>query len=197
MIELDPADWQGLRRLAVVHLYLGDAANYRRICHELITQFGNTNTPDIADSVATTCLLTTQDEDDLRLCERLENAVIAAHPTNDYEWFRGINALSDYRRGRFAASVKNAQQSQSDTKPALQAEALVIEAMAQQRLGNNEVAKKLLKDVVDLQQNVRVKDPKLWKTWVYWLGVDILRREAEEFINGNPTTTPQPNVEKK
>ena len=51
--------------------------------------------------------------------------------------------------------------------------------MAQQRLGNIDDCKKLLNDVVDLQQNARAKDPTLGQSWVVWLEVDILRHEAE------------------
>ena len=83
VIEADPADWRGLCQLAVVQLYLGDLANYRRSRQDLIKRFGDTITPEIANGVAMTCLLTTQDQDDLRLSEHVENATVETESTND------------------------------------------------------------------------------------------------------------------
>jgi tetratricopeptide (TPR) repeat protein len=102
--QLDPKDHWRPYQAAALHLHTGDRAGYRRICRNMLEQFGNTENLWLAEHVAMTCLLVPDAVAErgrvLKLADRLVTK------TTNERWFLLCKALAEYRAGRHAQAVQ-------------------------------------------------------------------------------------------
>ena len=107
-LELNPpqhTQWFGYAELC---LFLGDEAEYRRACRDLLRRFGDTSDPYIAEPIARAVLLAPPSEEELRAALALADRAVAAEPTKVgwvYSYFLFAKGLAEYRRGNFEDAV--------------------------------------------------------------------------------------------
>jgi tetratricopeptide (TPR) repeat protein len=182
VIDLDPSDpWAGYY-IPAVYLQLGDREGYRRACRAMLTRFGGTKDPSLAERTAKTCLLAPDASGALkRATELAEQAVTGTEHDGNYSWFLMARGLADYRNGRFAGAlawIDKCLAANAGSRPApLDASAWLIAAMAQHRLGRHERAAEALDKAGKLWH--QQADGDLGLDWDDWLRFQLLRREAE------------------
>jgi tetratricopeptide (TPR) repeat protein len=111
---LDPDNHFHWYQNAALCLQTGKVDEYRRVCREMLTRFGDTGNPEIAERTAKTCSLAPQalllahglesmpQQDVLKLADR---AVTGTEKHGDYRWFVLAKGLTEYRAGNDAAAV--------------------------------------------------------------------------------------------
>ncbi|WP_165223484.1 protein kinase domain-containing protein [Aquisphaera insulae] len=162
-------------------LFLGHEGDYREERNALLERFGRVDEPQAAERIGRACLLLPLPPAEAERAVALIERALAGRPSPPPVWTRPYfllaRALGEYRRGRFSEAV-----------PLLDGEAatvlgpcpLLIKAMAQKRLGQDDAALR------SLTAAVRGHDWDLARAdnreaWIY----HILRREAEATIRGH------------
>jgi serine/threonine-protein kinase len=179
-LERDPpqhTQWFGYAELC---LFLGDEAEYRRACRDLLDRFADTTDPYIAEPVARAVLLAPPSEENLRAAVAIADRAVAAEPTKVgwvYSYFLFAKGLAEYRVGNFDEALSIMTGSAAKVLgpcPGL------VAAMARHRLGDEEQARSALAAEISAvnwsMARVRGHDQWLWH---------ILRREAEALIFPN------------
>jgi serine/threonine-protein kinase len=177
ILELNPpqhTQWFGYAELC---LFLGDEAEYRKACRDLLERFADTDDPYIAEPVARAVLLSPPSDEDLQAALALADRAVAAEPTKMgwvYNYFLFAKGLAEYRRGNFeeALSIMTGQAAKVlGPCPGL------VAAMARYRLGDEEQSRTALAAEISAFQwsmaRVHGHDQWLWH---------VLRREAEALI---------------
>jgi hypothetical protein len=94
-------------------------------------------------------------------------------------YFKACKALSEYREGGFAQAVEWAEQVRTNSEAPASAEACAVLAMAQWRLGLNDVAKDTLTQGNRLPPEMpSTQTPDSGDKWLDWLIARILLDEA-------------------
>jgi WD40 repeat protein/serine/threonine protein kinase/tetratricopeptide (TPR) repeat protein len=191
VIELDPSDHVAWHHQAVLLLELGDAKRYRQACREMLARFGRTRDPNVAERTAKTCLLVPHALTDLRpALELADLAVTGTQKHADYRWFLLVKGMAEYRSGRFADAIVRLRKTVAEGGDALYCDALarLFLAMAQQRLGQADEARKTLdKARARIERTFPKPDGEgLDEAWSDWLRCRIVLREAQELIDGQP-----------
>src|SRR5262249_30365415 len=133
--------WYGYAELC---LYLGKEDEYHHARKALLSTFGTTTDPQIAERVARACLLLRAEGNELRQAVTLANraeAVISSENHWLYPYVQFVKGLADYRQGRFEQAIKVLQGAPSrlpGPSPRL------VLAMALYRSGQKEEAQKTL-----------------------------------------------------
>jgi serine/threonine protein kinase/tetratricopeptide (TPR) repeat protein len=176
-LELNPpqhTQWFGYAELC---LFLGDEAEYRRACGDLLRRFGNTSDPYIAEPVARAVLLAPQSEENLQAALALADQAAAGEPTKVgwvYSYFLFAKGLAEYRRGNFEEAVSIMT---GEAAKVLGPCPGLVTAMAKHHLGDEQEALALLAAEMSAFDwrlaRVRGHDQWLWHA---------LRREAEALI---------------
>jgi tetratricopeptide (TPR) repeat protein len=186
-VELTPSVHLPYFFRAAVCLELGDADGYRQTCREMLTRFGRTKNPYIADRTAKTCLLAPGAVRDLKpVMELAEQAVTGTEKNGCYGWFLLARGMADYRAGRFAGAltwINKCLAADSQYQPAsLDATAWLIAAMAHHQLGRPEPAGAALDQALKMMAQQSPGDPGV--DWDDWLRFQILHREAKAVVTG-------------
>jgi tetratricopeptide (TPR) repeat protein len=175
----DPADhenWSGFPELSV---YLGHEDEYRSVRTRLLTKFGNTADPQVAERVGRACLLLPASEEETRQSAALIDRAIDIDKSTGGSWksvyFRVAKGLAEYRQGRLNDTIELLKGGQ-----VLQPAPQLILAMAQFRSGQRANARTSLNSAITMfdWNPARAVDADAWM-------FHILRREAEKLINGN------------
>jgi serine/threonine-protein kinase len=169
-----PEAWLGYAELC---LFLGQEAEYRRTCQTLLSRFGASTDPFIAERIGQACLLLQASDDELRQAAALCGRAVAAgrsKPDWAYPYFLFAKALAAYRQGHFDKAIAQ-----------LRGEASLIPgpiprmllAMARFRKGEKEAARHTLAEAVAAYdwRAAQADNPATWTC-------HILRREAETLI---------------
>jgi eukaryotic-like serine/threonine-protein kinase len=194
--ELEPANHWYVYHAAPLYLRAGDVAGYRRACRAMLERFQNTQTPEVADRTAKTCLLLPDAVPDFDRVQKLADRAVSGtekHPY--YHWFVFAKGLAEYRAGRFAEAVKwlnrfgpNADGGHSD------ASAFAVLAMAQDRLGQKQPAHAALHSAQTIFAAKR-PDPGAGRPfdsgWYEWLHCEVFLREAEGLLKPERTHASQ------
>jgi serine/threonine protein kinase/WD40 repeat protein len=205
LVEHNPNDHWYWYCSATLCLQRGNVKEYRRICREMLTRFGNTDDPWIAERTAKTCSLTPEAVSDLTPVLKLANrAVSGTEKHRGYRWFVLAKGLAEYRAGHYAASVDwmNRFSPRADGVN-WDATALAILAMAKYRLGvagaessKPRFAKEARAALAHAQTilSKKMPDPKAGRPygddWPFgaeyfrdWLHAKMLVQEAEKLID--------------
>jgi WD40 repeat protein len=136
LIEVVPQEHFYCYQGAPLSLLLGDTEGYRRVCREMLTRFGNTDKPWIAERVVKTCSLAPDAVNDFGPVLKLANqAITGTEKNSDYRWYLLAMGLAEYRACHYADAVDllNRFRPQIDGIP-YDAEALAVLAMAKHLL---------------------------------------------------------------
>jgi serine/threonine-protein kinase len=157
--------------------FAGQVDQYREVRRAILDRFGNDDDPQTCETTGRAGLLLADDVQEVkRAAEAVDRAVNADHPkAKQYRnYFLIARGLAEYRQGKFEAALKAVKDgSARELMPMPQ----LIAAMAQQRLGRADVARRLLSQAVLGMDWTREKATAPEK-WI----CHVLRREAERMI---------------
>jgi eukaryotic-like serine/threonine-protein kinase len=185
--ELDPANHWYPFRAAPLHLWAGDVVGYSRVCRAMLQRFQRTQSLEVADRTAKTCLLAPDAVPDLDRVQKLADWVVTGTEKHGaYHWFLFVKGLAEYRAGRHAEAVKWLERFAPGADGAhIDASAFAVLAMAQHRLGQEEKARTALHSGQAIVAE-KMPDPAAGRPfegmWEDWLHCQILLREAEALL---------------
>jgi serine/threonine protein kinase/WD40 repeat protein len=197
LAEAHPDDHWFWYRSAPLCLQTGNVEGYRRVCREMLTRFGNTDKPYIAERTAKTCSLAPEAVSDLAPVLKLaDQAVTGTEKHSHYRWFVLAKGLAEYRAGHYAAAVDwlNRFSPQADGAH-WDATAFAGLAMAKHRLGlapganSTRLAEGARAALIHAQTilSQKMPDPKACRPFGSdfhdWLHAQILVHEAERLID--------------
>jgi tetratricopeptide (TPR) repeat protein len=159
-----------------------DTKGYRLACQEMIDKFGQTKNPIIAHRVAWTCFLMPDAVSDQKLLMELAQRSVDGAPEDP--WTGITLGLAFYRAGQFEKAVKKLQPYAEIGWCQIQVS--LILAMAQERLGKTEEARRLLDKGVkqmEIEVAAKVRGPLRQMDNAHsWAAYEILRGEAEKVL---------------
>jgi WD40 repeat protein len=170
--------------LAMLLLSLERPAAYRRICRELVQEFGDTADPVQAYTVVWLAVLAPGAVDDPEQLVALAQKSVQAAPDNLY--FREVLAAAQFRAGNFKKTVEQLEKAVLSGNGTVGMTLLL--AMAHQRLHHKDKARQCLGWAVQ-QVNQEAVEPNLLRlAWYELMYRRVLLREAEALINAEPFT---------
>jgi serine/threonine protein kinase/tetratricopeptide (TPR) repeat protein len=139
---LDHDRWYGYAELC---LFLHNEDAYRRNRKALLERFGKTRDPVVAERTARACLLLPAAGEELRQAADLaDRAVTLGDKHSYYGSFMAVKALAEYRLVRFESAIEWGQKADARAW----APTHLVLAMAHERLGHAEEARKSLTDAL-------------------------------------------------
>lgn len=107
IIELDPSDNEPWFRLTPVLIQAGETNQYRSHSEAMLQRFQNTTNPQVAERTAKCCfLLPGLSRSDLATAAKVAEHAVELSKKGDWmHWRLMTRGLSEYRQGRFAASL--------------------------------------------------------------------------------------------
>jgi WD40 repeat protein/serine/threonine protein kinase/Tfp pilus assembly protein PilF len=185
-VEGGPPDGLVWFKRALTLLALGDREGYRRHCARLLERYGKTDDPWVAIWVAWNCKLTPDALADFTPAVRLAEKAVAAAPKDDFR----LNNLGGvlYRAGRYRDAVERLTQSMKVRDDGNFVWEWLWLAMAEQRLGHGEEARKWLKQAGDWIDEATREAARPGAgdrlPWYQRLEMQMLRHEAEALLGG-------------
>ena len=176
-IALQPPDHQTWDGYAELCLYLGHDDEYRRACQLLLSRFGGSTDPAIAERTGRACLFLPVSDDELRPAVTLLDRALAADQSRYggfMPYFRFAKGLAEYRAGRLDSARALLD---GDTMKILEPAPHLLMAMIQHQQGQPQIAQKSLEAAVArFDWNPTKANNR--EAWMY----HILRREAEKMV---------------
>jgi WD40 repeat protein/serine/threonine protein kinase len=159
--------------LARVCLATGDAASARKVCAEMLKDFGQSQNKELVQHVAWTCVLVPNAVPDfqpvLRLAEKSGDPLVLG--------------AAQYRCGQCVMALQTLKAATSESKDEGRIENWLFQAMAHHRLGHKEARDALAEAVRRIEQAATGGG----LSWDRRLELQLLRREAEALIHGKAT----------
>jgi eukaryotic-like serine/threonine-protein kinase len=180
-LTFNPPDHEAWDGYAELCLYLRNEPEYRRARTELLSRFGKSTDPRVAERTGRACLFLPASEDELRQATNLIDRALAserAKPSWLLSYFRFAKALAEYRAGRLESALALLD---GDTLRILGPAPRLLLAMVQHRLGKADAARKTFEMAIAAFDWDPAKATNR-EVWVYHL----LRREAETLLASKP-----------
>ncbi len=142
-LELDPPgndSWYGYAELC---LFLGREDDYRRARRDLLTRFGATTEPFVAERAGRACLLLPGTDDELRQAVALAGRAVAEREGDKWghPYFQFVHGLAEYRQGQFDRAISTMR---GDASSVLGPAPRLVLAMALHRSGRAAEARETL-----------------------------------------------------
>jgi eukaryotic-like serine/threonine-protein kinase len=171
----EPTEWYGYAELC---LFVGDEAEYRRVCPKLLAKFGETDNPDVAERIGRACLLRPPPsaEELAQVVALTERAVAVGRPGHEYNYpyYRFAEGLARYRQGRYDDAITLMT---GDAAQSLGPCPRLVLAMALEQQDRKDEARSALTEAVG-QIDWTLVSADHHDVWI----AHILRREAEALI---------------
>jgi eukaryotic-like serine/threonine-protein kinase len=191
VVSVLPEDAGAYHYLAPLLVQIGNIEKYRSLCSEIITRFGATNNPVIAERSAKDCLILPPPESDLPAIAKMTDTAIAAGSDHRF-WahFQFVKGFAEYRQAHFSSAAEWLQKmvgQSGDMYRTVQAH--MVLAMTQQKLNQPEAARATLASGIDLANRRFPKSGQgsLDEQWNDWIIAHALIREARALIEGTAT----------
>jgi tetratricopeptide (TPR) repeat protein len=183
-LELNPGNHLTWHNVSVLRLELGDTEGYRRACREMLTRFGGTKDPNVAERTAKTCCLTPGAVADYTLARQLaDRSVTGTEKHGDYPWFLIARGMAEYRAGKFADAINWLRKSLSPDSeiPVRDGLAYLFLAMAHHRLGQSDDASQAMDRALMMEE--KLPKPGGADLGYDWLRFHLVRREVEALLS--------------
>ncbi len=181
---------------AVLQLYRGNREGYERVCRKMFELYQTTNDPLEADRTVKACLLADPPFGDLATLAQLVKIANVDPKHWAYRYFVLVEGLAAYRGGNWQRALEFCEKGRAEIRqaavegqeeyydiPILGAHYLVLQAMAEHRLGMEETAATSLKNAqATVQREFPEAPSKLTDRWADWMLYEVLRREAERLL---------------
>ena len=189
-VELKKDDPLHRYRQALARLQLGDVEGYRNVCADMLEQFDPAAKTDSARWAVWTCVLAADAVADWKVPLQLAEKAAADNPKN----YRALNHHGSvlYRAGQSQEAIERLTEAEAAYQPDDQKQNAIacnwlFLAMAQQRLGHDEEAKKWRDKAVQwIDQEMQKMPTELAAAnplpWNRRLTLQLLRCEAEELL---------------
>jgi peroxiredoxin len=181
IVEMSPENGGCWHSLAVAYLQAQDTEGYTRTCRRAFQRLSDSHIWAQAVMVQVCSLAPDAGIDPSELTQVAEAALAGS----DNATMRLAKGMDHYRCGRFEKALESLPTAGDAFQVPV---SLLFQAMAQQRLGNTDEARRLLAQAVqDMEQRVpEIEGPPLADympaRWVVWATHRVLRREAEKLI---------------
>jgi len=187
-ITADPTNHLAYHCLAPLLVQTGDLGAYRKHCERVLSQFGETTDPAVAERMAKDCLMLPPPAASLVRFAKMADTAVAAGPTNSsWPYYEFVKGLAEYRLGHFASVLEWLRKvAAQEGVPARTAQADATLAMAEFQLGQTNAAR------ATLAEGIKIAQTKLTPGRIDWndsIIAEILLREAHELIMGAPMPT--------
>jgi eukaryotic-like serine/threonine-protein kinase len=187
LIELEPGNYLNYHALAAVLLETGGPDAFRRHCANSLARFGQTDDPAAAGCIAKDCLVLLPPPELLSGAAKLADTAVATGQHHRlFSYFQLAKALSEYRQGDFRAAVQWTGQllRQTGISPSLEAQAYMVQAMAQFETGQASQARANLRTALELAERKPSKagSTDLGNDWIEWASGHALLNQAKELI---------------
>jgi hypothetical protein len=184
--DLSPGNDVVAYKLALMNLASGDRDHYVASCAAMLTRFGHSKQPEVANTVAWTCTLTPGAVSDPARVVEVAMRAFAGKPTNA-NYMNTLGAAL-YRAGQFEA----ARQRLAEVVKARQPDEDVMDwlylAMAHHRLEHRDEARRWLDKAEHALHHSAADQPpagaKALLSWAQRLELRLLKREATALIMG-------------
>jgi hypothetical protein len=190
-----PANFEAYDRLAPALVRSEDITRFRELRIQILTRFGETTNPVIAERVVNDCLILPWSGAELERVGKIADAALKSgsnHWASNY--LQLAKALAAYRQGDFATAVDSLQSPLLDQgrDTARDVKAYLVLAMAHQRQGYPGYACDALRTGLRLTSNLPSNDHDLQdcKAWGDWIMVQALIKEATAEIEPLPFPDP-------
>ena len=187
-VTADPTNHYAYHYLAPALLQAGDISAYRKNCERVLTQFGSTTDPVVAERMAKDCLILAPPAASLEQIAKMADT--AAAGTNDSAWpyFALVKGLAEYRQRHFADALEWLRKVEpQESVPTRTAQLYSTLAMAEFQLGQTNAARAHLADGLKLAETRLAQPGRI--DWNDQLIARFLLREAQDLVTG---TSPAP-----
>ena len=186
LVELNPDDDWNWCLIAVVLAESGDELQYRKHCQAMLSRFGATKDPAVAEQVAKAALLLPLAGADLELACRLADLAVAPSKEREISGRSFLaEGLAEYRRGRFASAADWARKAVSfpgegDTDFGREIEARAVLAMASLRFQPPNDSRSAMSNAMEYAGTKLISYRHTYFCWVFHesLLANIFLREA-------------------
>jgi serine/threonine protein kinase/tetratricopeptide (TPR) repeat protein len=181
----DPTNHLAYHYLAPLLVQAGDLGAYQKHRERILSQFGGTTNPAIAEQMAKDCLMIPPPKASLEQLSKMADASVAAG-SGDKLWpyFAFVKGLAEYRLGHFDSALEWLKKvTDHERVPARAAQTYATMAMAEYGLGNTNAAREML------TEGIKIAETKLTRGRIDWndtIIARILLREANGMITGRP-----------
>ncbi len=187
-VTADPTNHYAYHYLAPLLVLTGDLGAYRKHCERVLSQFGETTDPAVAERMAKDCLMLPPPAASLDRLAKMADTAVAAGPTNSaWPYYEFVKGLAEYRLGHFGGALEWLRKvAAQEGVPARTAQADATLAMAEFQLGQTNAAR------AALAEGIKIAETKLTPGRIDWndsIIAEILLREAHELIMGAPMPT--------
>jgi Flp pilus assembly protein TadD len=188
-LRVHPNDHWHWFRAATLWAWLNDRSAYRQHCDEMLRRFGETTEAHIAERTSKASLLLPGAVADITSAVRLSDQAVMATDHQFHRYFLMARGLAHYRAGEFDKALDRAGRSITP-EPAhfgLAVPAILVTAMSHHRLGQTDEGRKALgqaREIMERKEFPTVESGDVGNAWHDWLICQILRREAEDLIEG-------------
>jgi hypothetical protein len=191
------ANWRPFYRLVVL-AQTADDEGYAAERRDALQQFAKNKQAGLVsiDLTVRAALLRSVEGDDLKLTTELLDRVLKDKDTARRRWRQLTKGLAEYRGGQFASAVdwleKSRQGPPESPAEHLEAQALLVLAMAHARLGQNHRARELFAPAakIAMEKLPKAGSGTLGETWPDWIMSHALLREATGVIAPGPPRKP-------
>jgi eukaryotic-like serine/threonine-protein kinase len=171
-------DWDGYAELS---LFVGDVAEYQRVCRELLTRFESSTDPPEWERTGRACLLLPETPQQMQRGAALIDRALAADKSRYPAWatpfFLFAKGLAEYRRNNLRSAITILE---GDGSRVMGPAPRIVLAMAQYQSGEREKARRTLASAI-IDHDWRTASAFPREIWIY----HVLRREAEAMLFPN------------
>jgi serine/threonine protein kinase len=178
--------------LAPLLLQNGELKEYYELRTRIVREHGDASDPVTCERLAKDCLVLPPEASQMETLVKMVDRAVAAGPSHrSFLYFEFAKGLAEYRSGRYSDAVDWLQKALVKTNDSHRtAMTIATLAMAQQRLGQTEDARKTLTDALAL---AKAQLPEPTKTeldgiWHDWIIAHELTHQATELIQPGPQT---------
>ena len=183
VVKINPDNGGAWHSLAVAYLQAEDSEAFKKTCKQAFEQLSDSHV--WAEAVLVQfCSLGPDAGVDRKELTKVADAALDENDNNTMKLAKGMD---DYRCGRFEEALKVLPKYGDTFQVPV---SLLFQAMAHQRLGHDDEARRLLRQgIAEMEQRIPTIDgPPLADympaRWVVWVTHRVLRREAEKLIGG-------------